>query len=51
MGTNTITLYRMLTAPTERIYRTFWEPDAMCRWMTIGQPSNPELPTRQHDAR
>lgn len=33
MGTNTITLHRVFTAPPERLYRAFLEPDAMCRWL------------------
>ncbi len=33
MGTKTISLHRVFTAPPERIYRAFLEPEAMCRWL------------------
>jgi uncharacterized protein YndB with AHSA1/START domain len=34
MGTsNTVRLHRVLTAPPEKVYRAFVEPDAMARWL------------------
>ncbi len=30
---STITLHRVLTAPPERVYRAFLEPEALCRWL------------------
>ncbi|MGD2140179.1 MAG: SRPBCC family protein [Burkholderiales bacterium] len=32
-NTNTVRLHRILRAPTERVYRAFVEPDAMCKWL------------------
>jgi len=31
--TNTVRLHRVLRATTERVYRAFLEPDAMCKWL------------------
>jgi uncharacterized protein YndB with AHSA1/START domain len=33
MSTGTVTLHRVLTAPPERIYRAFLDPDAMAKWL------------------
>jgi uncharacterized protein YndB with AHSA1/START domain len=33
MGTNTIRLHRVLTAPPERVYRAFLDADAKARWL------------------
>lgn len=33
MPTGTVTLYRVLRAPPERIYRAFLDPDAMAKWL------------------
>ena len=33
MPTGTVTLHRVLRAPTERIYRAFLDPDAMAKWL------------------
>ena len=34
MGTsNTVRLHRVLTAPPEKVYRAFVDPDAMARWL------------------
>ena len=33
MPTGTVTLHRVLTAPPERIYRAFLDPDAMAKWL------------------
>jgi uncharacterized protein YndB with AHSA1/START domain len=33
MATNTIRLHRVLHAPSERVYRAFLDPDAMCKWL------------------
>ena len=30
---NTIRLHRVLTAPPERVYRAFLDPDAMAKWL------------------
>ncbi len=30
---NTVNLHRVLTAPPEKIYRAFLDPDAMARWL------------------
>lgn len=30
---NTVRLHRVLTAPPEKVYRAFIEPDAMTRWL------------------
>jgi len=32
-ATNTIRLHRVLTAPPERVYRAFLDPDAMAKWL------------------
>ncbi len=31
--TNTVRLHRVLTAPPEKVYRAFIDPDAMARWI------------------
>jgi len=31
--TNTVRLHRVLTAPPEKVYRAFLDPDAMARWL------------------
>lgn len=31
--TGTVTLYRVLRAPAERVYRAFLDPHALCKWM------------------
>lgn len=31
--TNTVSLHRVLRAPTERVYRAFLDPDAMVKWL------------------
>ncbi len=31
--TNSVTLHRVLTAPPERVFRAFVEPDALARWL------------------
>ena len=33
MSTGTVTLHRVFTAPPERIYRAFLDPDAMAKWL------------------
>ncbi len=33
MPTGTVTLHRVLTAPPERVYRAFLDPDAMAKWL------------------
>ncbi len=33
MAENTVTLHRVITAPAERIYRAFLDPDAMTKWL------------------
>jgi uncharacterized protein YndB with AHSA1/START domain len=33
MSTNTVHLYRVLTAKPEKIYRAFLDPDAMAKWL------------------
>ena len=33
MTTDTVTLHRVLTAPPERVYRAFLDPDAMAKWL------------------
>jgi uncharacterized protein YndB with AHSA1/START domain len=33
MASNTVRLHRVLTAPPERIYRAFIDPDAMAKWL------------------
>ena len=33
MSTHTIKLHRVLRAPTERVYRAFIDPAAMCKWL------------------
>ncbi|MDZ4356369.1 MAG: SRPBCC family protein [Variovorax sp.] len=33
MTTGTVTLHRVLTAPPERVYRAFLDPDAMANWL------------------
>lgn len=33
MTTGTVTLHRVFTAPPERIYRAFLDPDAMAKWL------------------
>ena len=33
MATSSVRLHRVLTAPPERIYRAFLDPDAMARWL------------------
>ncbi len=33
MSTNTVTLHRVLTAPPERVYRAFLQPEAMAKWL------------------
>jgi uncharacterized protein YndB with AHSA1/START domain len=33
MSTNTVRLYRVLTAKPEKIYRAFLDPDAMAKWL------------------
>jgi uncharacterized protein YndB with AHSA1/START domain len=30
---NTVTLHRVLSAPPERVYRAFLDPDAMAKWL------------------
>jgi uncharacterized protein YndB with AHSA1/START domain len=30
---NTVQLHRVLRAPTERVYRAFFDPDAMTKWL------------------
>ncbi len=30
---NTVRLHRVLTAPPDRVYRAFIEPDARCKWL------------------
>ncbi len=30
---STVTLHRVLTAPPERVFRAFTDPDAMCKWL------------------
>jgi len=32
-ATNTVSLHRVLKAPTERVYRAFLDPDAMAKWI------------------
>ena len=32
-GTHTVRLHRVLTAPPEKVYRAFLDPDAMARWL------------------
>ena len=32
----TVRLHRVLTAPPERVYRAFLEPDAVVRWLPLG---------------
>ena len=32
-GTNTVRLHRVLSAPPERVYRAFIDPDAMVKWL------------------
>jgi uncharacterized protein YndB with AHSA1/START domain len=33
MSTNTVTLHRVITAPPQRLYRAFLEPDALAKWL------------------
>ena len=33
MSTGTVRFHRVLTAPAERIYRAFLDPDAMSKWL------------------
>jgi uncharacterized protein YndB with AHSA1/START domain len=33
MPTNTVRLHRVMSAPPERIYRAFLDPDAMAKWL------------------
>lgn len=33
MATNTVRLHRVLTAPAERVYRAFIDPEAMAKWL------------------
>ena len=33
MSTNTVRLYRVLTAKPEKIYRAFLDPDAIAKWL------------------
>lgn len=33
MATGTVRLHRVFTAPPERVYRAFLEPDAVARWL------------------
>ncbi|HEX7274335.1 MAG TPA: SRPBCC family protein [Nitrososphaeraceae archaeon] len=33
MSTNTVRLYRVLTAKPEKVYRAFLDPDAMAKWL------------------
>jgi len=33
MSKNTVTLHRVIRAPTERVYRAFLDPDALAKWM------------------
>jgi len=33
MPTGTVRLHRVLTAPPERVYRAFLDPDAMAKWL------------------
>lgn len=33
MGTNTVTLQRLLRAPPERVYRAFLDAEAMVKWL------------------
>lgn len=33
MATHTIRLYRVLRAPSERVYRAFLDTDAWCKWL------------------
>lgn len=33
MSTGTVTLHRVFTAPPERVYRAFLDPDAMAKWL------------------
>ena len=33
MSTNSVTLHRVLTAPPERVYRAFLQPEAMAKWL------------------
>ena len=32
-STGTVRLHRVLTAPSERVYRAFLEPNAMVKWL------------------
>ena len=33
MATNTISLHRVLRAPTDRVYRAFLDAGALCKWL------------------
>ncbi len=33
MNTHTIRIHRVIKAPTERVYRAFIDPAAMCKWL------------------
>jgi uncharacterized protein YndB with AHSA1/START domain len=33
MATGTVRLHRVLKAPTDRVYRAFLDPGAMCKWL------------------
>jgi uncharacterized protein YndB with AHSA1/START domain len=33
MSKNTVRLHRVLRAPAERVYRAFFDPDALAKWM------------------
>jgi uncharacterized protein YndB with AHSA1/START domain len=33
MSTNTVKLHRVFSAPAERVYRAFLDPDAMAKWL------------------
>ena len=33
MTTGTVTLHRVIRAPTERIYRAFLDAEALCKWL------------------
>ena len=33
MSTNTVRLHRVISAPADRLYRAFLDPDAMAKWL------------------
>ena len=35
-STNTVRLHRVLSAPAERVYRAFLDPEAMVKWLPPG---------------